>query len=294
MGEKRAFSVTDIYLILAMVIWGSDYPFAKIVMREVSPLAFSAMRTLLATLICLPFLIRQEKDWSVSRRHLLELILISFLGIFLNRVLWSVGLNLTSASNSGLLSATSPIFVLLLSFLFWRTEVTLRGALGTFMAFVGVFLVIEGDWKGWDMKSETFRGDLIIIGSAILWALFNVLTKPLLRRYSSLKVAAYMMVIGSVLYLPFLPNEKGGGWMEISWLAWFGVLYVAIMGNGLAYFLWIRGIQKIGPVRTMLYQYIMPITAILFSIPFLNEILTATQIWGTAVVFGGIFLARLE
>ncbi len=74
--------------------------------------------------------------------------------------------------------------------------------------------------------------------------------------------------------------------------AWLGVLYVAVLGNSLAYFLWIRGIRDIGPVRTVLYQFLMPVTVILFSVPFLNETLTAMQVGGALVVFAGIFLAR--
>ena len=152
--------------------------------------------------------------------------------------------------------------------------------------------MVEGDWKGWKMKSETFQGDLILIGAAIFWAMFTVLAKRFLKEFSSLKVTAYVMGIGTILFLPFLSNEKGGGWGEISWLAWLGVLYVAILGNGLAYFLWMRGIQNVGPMRAILYQYLMPITVILFSVPFLGETLTSTQLGGAAVVFAGIFLAR--
>jgi drug/metabolite transporter (DMT)-like permease len=291
LGEKKPFS-TDLCLILTMVIWGSDYPFAKIALREVSPLAFSAMRTLISTLILVPFFISQEKNWSVPWRHLLGLFFLALLGTFLNRICWSVGLNLTTASNSGLLSATSPIFVLLFSSLLLRNEVTRRAALGIAVAFLGVFLVIRGDWKGWEIKAENFQGDLIIVLGAVLWALFTVLAKKLLKIYSTLKMTAYVMVIGTILFLPFLPNTKSGGWMGISGLAWLGVLYVAIMGNGLAYFLWIRGIQNIGPMRTILYQYLMPITVILFSVPFLKESLTAMQVGGALVVFAGIFLAR--
>ena len=210
LDKKRAFSA-DLYLILTMVIWGSDYPFAKFALREVSPLAFSAMRTLISTLILLPFFIRQEKIWSVSGRHLLGLISLAFLGTFMNRVCWSVGLNLTTASNSGLLMSTSPIFVLLFSSLFLRNEVNLCAALGIIIAFVGVFLVVEGDWKGWKMKSETFQGDLILIGAAIFWAMFTVLAKRFLKEFSSLKVTAYVMGIGTVLFsCRFCPMRKVG------------------------------------------------------------------------------------
>ena len=86
--------------------------------------------------------------------------------------------------------------------------------------------------------------------------------------------------------------RKVGAGGEISWLAWLGVLYVAILGNGLAYFLWMRGIQNVRSMRAILYQYLMPITVILFSVPFLGETLTVTQLGGAAVVFAGIFLAR--
>ena len=54
MAEKRAFSITDLYLLLAVTIWGSDYLFAKIALREVSPISFSAMRTVISTVVLMP------------------------------------------------------------------------------------------------------------------------------------------------------------------------------------------------------------------------------------------------
>jgi drug/metabolite transporter (DMT)-like permease len=67
---------------------------------------------------------------------------------------------------------------------------------------------------------------------------------------------------------------------------------VALSGNCLAYFLWMKGIQNIGPLRTILYSYIIPITAMAFSIPLLGETVTALQMAGALIVFTGIFLAR--
>jgi drug/metabolite transporter (DMT)-like permease len=292
LAEKQKFSLTDFSLIMATVIWGSDYPFAKIAMEEISPLSFSAARTLLATAALFPFFLMQESSWKVSRRDFLYLILLACFGTFLNRICWSVGLNLSTASNAALLMTTSPIFVLITSVLLFRSSVTWRATAGIAVAFVGVFLVIRGDLKGWDWRSTNFLGDLFLLGAAVFWALFTALAKYLLKDYSSLKVTAYVMAIGSFFFLPFLPNEKPGGWSEISALAWFSVFYVGLSGNCLAYFLWMKGIQDIGPLRTILYSYLMPITAIAFSVPLLGETVTATQVWGGLIVFAGIFVAR--
>lgn len=172
----------------------------------------------------------------------------------------SIRLTLSTASNSALIMATSPIFVLIASSVFLRSEITLRTTLGTFLCFLRVFLATRGHWGRWSFHSESFRGDVFMTAVTISWALFNTLVKLLLKEYSSLRVTAYVMVIGAILLLPFLPNGRPGGWLGISGLTWVSILFVAIMGNCLSYFLWIPGIQNIGSLRTVLYQFLMPIT----------------------------------
>ena len=290
--ERKGFSSTDFYLFLATVLWGSDYLFAKIALREVSPLSFAAIRTFISAGLLVPIFLWQENDWGVKTRHLLSLGGLALLGGFLNRIFWSTGVDLTTASNASLLATTSPIFVLMISFFLFRTTVSWRAALGILVSFIGISLVIQGDWKEWVKGGGHVWGDLLMLLASLTWAFFTVLAKFLMKDHSSLKVMAYIMLIGSILFLPFLPNEKPGGWSSVSVLGWVSVFYVAITGNFLAYLFWMRGIQNIGPMRTILYSYLTPITAILFAIPFLGETLTAGQVWGALIVFAGIFLAR--
>jgi len=290
--ERKGFSSTDLYLFLATVLWGSDYLFAKIALREVSPLSFAAIRTLISTGVLFPIFLRQENEWGVKTRHLVYLVGLALLGTFLSRIFWSKGVDLTTASNASLLSTTSPIFVLLISFFLFRTTVSWRAALGILVSFIGVSLVIQGDWKEWVKGGGHVWGDLLMLMASVTWAFFTVLAKFLMKDYSSLKVTAYLMLIGSILFLPFLPNERAGGWSGVSVLGWVSVLYVAFTGNFLAYFFWMRGIQNLGPMRTILYSYLTPITAILLAVPFLGETLTTGQIWGAVIVFAGILLAR--
>jgi drug/metabolite transporter (DMT)-like permease len=290
--ERKGFSVTDLYVSLATILWGSDYLFAKIALREVSPLSFAAIRTLISTGAMFPIFLRREQDWRVKPRHIGPLVGLALLGTFINRIFWATGMNLTTASNASLLSTTSPIFVLIVSFFLFRATVTWRATLGIIVSFIGVSLVIQGDWMEWVRGEGHVWGDLCMLLASLTWAFFTVLAKFLMKEYSSLKVTAYIMLIGSLLFLPFLANENPGGWSGVSALGWVSVLYVALTGNLLAYLLWMRGIQNIGPLRTIFYTYLTPVTAILFAVPFLNETLTPAQIGGALVVFVGVFLAR--
>jgi drug/metabolite transporter (DMT)-like permease len=208
--EQKTFSTTDFYLLLSVIIWGSDYLFAKIALREISPTNFAAMRTLISAVVMIPVFMKLEKSWSVSAQHFLWLIGLAFLGTFMNRILGSVGLSLTTASNSALLMATSPVFVLIASAIFFSKDVTSRVVLAILVSFVGVYLVIRNDWIGWTMGSETFRGDLIILASAASWAMFTFLTKPLLKVHSSLKVTSYVMFFGTILFSPIFATKMSG------------------------------------------------------------------------------------
>jgi uncharacterized membrane protein len=58
MAEKKAFSITDLHLLLAITIWDSDCLFAKIALREVAPISFSAMRTVISTAVLMPVFIK--------------------------------------------------------------------------------------------------------------------------------------------------------------------------------------------------------------------------------------------
>jgi drug/metabolite transporter (DMT)-like permease len=290
--EKKALPLTDLQLLLVAILWGSDFIFVKIALREISPLSFMAMRSLITTAAFLPFFLKQEKKWSVRPRDFWGLVAIAFLGSFINRVFFSLGLNLTSASNASLLITTAPLFVLLTSSFFSRKEITSRSVLGIAIAFAGAFFVIKRDWKGWTLITDYVEGDLYMIGAAFFWALFNVFARPFLKQYSSVKVMAYVMIFGTIFYLPFLPNAKGGNGWQVSALAWFCLFYGGLLGQMIGYFLWIRGIQNIGPLRAIIYQYATPVTAILLAVLFLGETMTAMQSLGAALVFGGIFLAR--
>jgi drug/metabolite transporter (DMT)-like permease len=284
----------DLYLILAAVLWGSDYPFAKIGLGEISPLAFSAARTLLAAGALVPFFVRQQSSRRVSRRDWVSLGLLACCGVFVSRICWSVGLTLSTASNAALLMTSSPMFGLVTSFFVSPSAVTRRATLGLLIGLGGVVTVLHGDVKGWSWSEEHLLGNLILLAAAISWAVFTVLAARVLSHYSSLTVTTYVMVIGSVLFVPFVQNTRPGGWGAVSSLGWFSVVYVGLSGNCLAYFLWMKGIATVGPVRTILYFYLVPITAIASSVMVLGEGVTSTQICGGLIVGLAVLVARSE
>jgi len=106
-GGAKGFSITDLYLFLATVLWGFRLPLRQDRPPRGFPRQFCRHPTLIATGPCFPFFSGRKKIGG-KPRHLLYLIGLALLGTFINRVFWSKGIDLTTASNASLLSTTSP------------------------------------------------------------------------------------------------------------------------------------------------------------------------------------------
>ena len=128
----------------------------------------------------------------------MSLLLISLIGHVGNQVCFIQGISRTTASNSSLLLATSPIFIALLGFVMRIEQVTFSAGAGIGLSFVGIILIVGLGGGGVSAAAETLPGNLLTLAAAICWASNTILSKPLLHRYSPLKVTSRQPVWSSV------------------------------------------------------------------------------------------------
>jgi drug/metabolite transporter (DMT)-like permease len=199
---------------------------------------------------------------------------------------WSVGLNLTSASNSALILSTSPLWGALYVHLVEKESVRKRQYLYMLVSLFGVMLVILKPTVRLHFSPDTLPGDLLTLIAAFFAAIFfSAWSKPLLRIYSPLRLMGYCMVIGSlVLWLsaPFLAKPVALNQVEAkSWLALgYAILLSGIIGH-VSYY---GGIERLGVTRSMVYLYVVPVWAILFNYLVLGEKIFPQQILGGILI----------
>jgi drug/metabolite transporter (DMT)-like permease len=166
---------------------------------------------------------------------------------------------------------------------------------GLALATAGVVLIIRSHHNGFTFSLSGMGGDLLTLCATLAWALYSLAAKPLLNKYSATKVTAYAMAAGSILLLPLsLSGLLGQSWSLISPASWFAAAFAAFIAGGAAYVLWYQGIKQIGVTRTMVYHYLMPFTAVLFSAAFLHERITMPLIVGGAAILSGVYLAQKQ
>lgn len=280
-------------------IWGINFSVVKLALDEFSPMAFNAVRFSLATAIMLVMLRLRSRsaevpqEFRVSRRDLFPVILLGLVGHALYQLLFINGLARTAPANSSLLIGTSPIWVAIIGYLLRIERINRLMAAGILLSFIGIAVLITGGGGRISLGGATMAGDLMLLGSAILWATYTTASKPLLVRHSPLKLTTWTMVAGAVpLTILGIPDLLRQDWRAVTVGAWGALLFSALFALVASYLVWYTSVQRVGNARTAVYSNLIPVVAIVFAWLALGSRLLPQQAVGAAVVLAGLMVTR--
>ena len=280
-------------LLFVALAWGINFSVVKFALTDFHPLGFTIVRFALAALFLFAVMLVGRRPLSIERRDYAAIARLGFLGITLYNIFFMYGLKYTTAANSALLISLSPLFGALMSAVSGGERLTARIATGLGLATAGVILILRSHHGTPGFSTSGLTGDLLTLCATITWALYTISAKPLLEKYTAVKVTAYAMAAGSILLLPLgLTGLLSQSWTAISGLSWSAMAFAAFIAAGVAYVLWYQGVQEIGVTRTMVYHYVMPFAAVLFAALALGEKITALQIAGGVAILAGVSLVQ--
>jgi drug/metabolite transporter (DMT)-like permease len=292
-SPHRAPIAVDLALLGMAFIWGINFTVVKAALAELSPLAFNALRFSIASLLTLAALWLVERDVRPAQGDGWRFLGLGLVGNAVYQFLFINGLHRTTSGNGSLILATIPIFVPLIGTLLHIERISVRAWAGICLSFAGIAFIVLGSGEEVGLASEMTVGNLMILAAATLWASYTVLSRPLLTRYSPLKVTALAMLAGTpfiVLYA--IPGLRAQNWDAVSWQGWGGLAFSSILAIALAYVVWNLGVSRVGGTRTAVYNNLTPVVAALTGWLFLREAITLWVIGGAALIFAGIYLTR--
>ncbi len=293
MSKDRRTPLTDVALFSVAFIWALNFSIIKASLSEVDPYSFNSARFILATLLVWAIVLWKRAWFTIPKKDWIPLIFIGLIGNLLYQWLFIVGIDLTLSANAAVILGTIPIWIAILAHFFSDEKMSGLKILGISLAFVGVAAIIIGGDNPISFLSDTFTGDVLIILAAITWAIYTIQSKNFLKKYSPLQFSAIMTLIGAVslTIISFFVVETTD-WDKVSIPAYGGIIYSGALSIGVAYLIWNNGIVKVGPVKTSVYQNLVPVLGLIFGIVLLNESLSSLQYIGSAITVAGVVITR--
>lgn len=290
MVQERDDRIGHLLLVIVVLTWGANFGIVKSAYAHIPPLLFGALRFTITGILLLAITFWQEGGIRIQKGDLGKVVLIGALGLGLYQVLWSLGLNLTSPSNSALILSTQPLLGLLYIDLIKKEPVRRQQYWGMLLALFGVVLVILKPTVKLHFSLETLPGDLLTLGAGWCGAIFfSVWSKPLLKTYSPLRLMSYCMIIGALILWMVSPfSSQPVVWSQVWEKSWWSMGYAVLFSGMLGHVFWYGGLGRIGVTKSMVYLYFMPIWAVLFNAFMMGETIFLQQILGGILILLGV------
>ena len=283
------------YLLLSLTsfLWALNWVLARDVRHEIGPNGAALGRWLVALIIILPLAWRQvQRDWPQIKRNAGVLLLLSLTGAGGYNALSYAGVQSTTALNAMLLNATVPFFIMGLSWLLLKQRLSWRQGAGLGLSFLGALWIVgEGDPAR--LAALQFnRGDLIVLGAMLSWSLYTIIVKrhPItIHLFSFVAVLAVTAVLTLMPFAAFEAILRPPQWSPKVFAV---LVYMGIGPSILCYVWWNQGIAAIGPARTGLFLYLVPVFGGVLSSILLREHLALFHVTGFVLVLMGLAVSN--
>lgn len=283
-------------LLGANIIYGVNYIIAKGIMpNKIGPSAFVFIRLFCASILF--WIIKLFIKEKVELKHMPRIILCGLLGAAANQLLFFNGLNLTSPIDASIIMTSTPVLVLIFSFILLKEKVTSNKLLGSFIAGVGaIMLIIYGNNAG---GTSTFLGNLFIFLNAISYGLYLVIVKPLMKQYHAITIISWVFLFGFVFTLPFgLPDFILTDFTAFDLNTYLAIGFVVIFTTFFGYLFNIYALNYVSPSVNSSYIYLQPtISFIMVSIyayilmqDQYNKDISLIKILSCLMVVAGVYL----
>lgn len=271
--------------------WGLSFIATKIALEEVTPPVIIFIRQILGFVLLFCFALIHKKSLVIKIKDLGWIVTLAAVAC-LHLWIQVTGLQWTTASNTGWIIGITPVFMTILALIFFKEKLLPIQLIGIVIAFVGLLLLVsKGDLTSIDFISN--KGDLLIVGSTITWAVYSLISKKITLEYSSVTTTLYLFLFVAILIAPVTVNKENlTSIVSLSFSGWMSVIFLGLFCSGVAYVLWAQALSEMSATRVGAFLYIQPFVTFFAAWFYLGEDITILTLVSGLIIIGGVILVN--
>lgn len=282
----------------ATIIWSGNFVVARGLTDSIPPVSLAFWRWMVAIMVFMPFALKHlASDWSLIKSHLVYLIATSILGVSLFNTLIYIAGHSTTAINLSLIAITFPVFIIVLSRIFYGEVITINKWIGILLVVIGIVaLITKGDWSILQ-KISFAKGDLWMLLAALTFAVYSLLVKHKPAQLGAWSFQFATFVIGLLFLSPFYIWESVTTDFQVQDIdsnTFYSILYLGVFASLIAFILWAKAIHIVGPSKSSMIYYTLPIFSGLSAYLFLGEAIGVIHLLSMLLIVTGVLTAIYE
>jgi len=285
--------LTHFILLSVTFFWSFNNIVFKIAFTSISAPMFNLLRLLIAFpfMIYLAFFLPQHVPYNKRDIFFLTLLGIGGFGVF--QLLFPIGIDLTSPAIGGILMATMPIHVVVLSTLFKLEKITPSIIVGIFCTIIGLSLIALFSTNGAQQYETSFLGIVLVVLAELGFAINTTFIKGYIRTYPPLQLTGFLMGVSVIFFCSLnvptiIEVTRTPISFKIILLASYSGL-IALLG---ANFLWNRAVGYLGRAKTSVYANVPPVFVLILSMLFLKDRPHLIALLGALIILIGVYIVQ--
>ena len=277
-----------ILMILAMATWGLSWTNAK-VLSDYGPSSVVAFwRFFFSSIAMIPVLWLTGNDFRVTRQGM-KYIFPGAMFISLYNIFFFVGTDRGSASVGGIIVPTfNPVITFIISVLLLKQVFSRKDIMGLVLGFTGGVIVLQA----WTLSLEQMiaNGNMYFICASISWGIMSIISGRSHGHVSTLSFSFWVYTISALIYLGVTWNKDIFLIFNYDWIFWVNMFFLsagAMVFGTTVYFL---ATTRLGPEKASAFIFMVPVTALLFSVLLIGERLEVTTMIGGIMTMTAVYL----
>jgi drug/metabolite transporter (DMT)-like permease len=271
-------------------MWGSSYLFIKLAVDDFGTFTLVALRLVVGALLLWTVVRIAKQPLPRERRIYGHLLVMAVINITIPFLLITWAEQSVESSLAAILTSPVPLFAIVLSSVFLADEpMRVNGVVGLVVGFIGVVIITS---RGLTGEASSVTGELALLGAAFSYACGAVYSRRNVRGLPPMIPAVFQVTFAAIItgVIALLIEEPWTAQPDSE--AIFSILWLGILGSGLAYLFVFRLFAAWGATRTTLVAYLIPVVGIVLGYLVLQEPVDARIIVGTALVIAGVGLVN--
>ena len=278
-----------IFLLLGF-IWGSSYLFIKLAVDDFGTFTLVALRLIVGGILLWIVIRVAGQELPRDRRIYGHLIVMAIINITIPFLLITWAEQSVESSLAAILTSPVPLFAIVLSALFLPDEpMRVNGLIGLIVGFIGVVIITS---RGLTGAGSSLIGEIALLGAALSYAAGAVYSRRNVRGVPPMIPAVFQVTFAAIIVgvLAIILERPWEARPDAQ--AVFSILWLGILGSGIAYLFVFRLFAHWGATRTTLVAYLLPVVGIVLGYLVLAEPVDARLIVGTGLVIAGVALVN--
>lgn len=276
---------------ITIVIWGTTFISTKVLLRTFTPIEILFIRFAIGYLAL--WCVYPKRLKSTSRKQECYFAAAGLCGITLYYLFENIALTYTLASNVGVIISIAPFFTAILGYLLLKDAPPNGRFIGGFiLAMAGVSLLSFSSTTALTLSPF---GDFLAVIAAVIWAAYSLLTKKIASfGYHSIQATRRTFFYGLVFMLPavFLMGFDVQPQEILATTQMLNLLFLGLGASALCFVTWNFAVRQLGPVKTSVYIYLVPVITAATSALVLAEPITLQTLLGIVLTLAGLFLSE--